>query len=815
MNRLPEGLRILLSAGRAILGETEAGLRNPSWEEASARILIARLSPFQDVDRSTSHLILFAEVRRALPGAYIDFAFFPNRSDRGLLAREEKERNKRFPWFFGAVSGSSPEEFDLILVSNAFGLELVNVAYLFSPPVFPVRASERFRAKRRFPLVILGGSNAGQAGALVGEEGDSLVDGLFFGEGEGAIGPLVGILSEASRPADSRLEAAAARVEGFWPVLHPETKVRRRHLEDSPPPLLEWPLFNGPEAGTARLQISAGCPGLCSFCFEGWDRRPYRERPLADLLQDARALRRCSGASSLEVYSFNFNTHEEVVNLLFELGRIFRRVNFMSQRLDILAETEGLLAAELAADKRSFTLGIEGISRRMRAYYRKGLSEANLDRLLDLLLVPGVRELKLFYILSGRENADDIEEFGDFADRLAAGRAARARGLRILVSAGYLVRLPGTPLQYEALALDEEAFRGIRDSLRSICAEKNLEFRLAAHFDEYCVDQVLALRGPGPLPWLESTPAAKVLYDGSLSRGAWPSLKAFARDRSLLDAAFLGEKDSTWTFPLPFLETSVRDSPVLYEEFTAARREEDRKPCLGGECSGCGACKDREERERLTRHRTQVAGRREIERIAGLQAAKTAFHTLPVLLELPPALAGAAAEASSAWVLRELCRRVPGAEARVFEVEPRLPRPGAEFGLPEGATGKAIFLFKGPRAEAMAACAAAAGMGALPSLPEFRRLRLEMSFSGEEIPRLSFTSWLRERRLPFIEEAGAQGRLLRIPAEAQKRAILFGAELGDTTFVLDLGTKADIALWLARLDPLRAGLPRLRVLDFS
>ena len=70
------GLR--LSATEALLPAVSQDMGNPPWEAAQARILIVRLSPLRDIEGSTSHLVLFSECRRALPQAYIDFAFFPD-----------------------------------------------------------------------------------------------------------------------------------------------------------------------------------------------------------------------------------------------------------------------------------------------------------------------------------------------------------------------------------------------------------------------------------------------------------------------------------------------------------------------------------------------------------------------------------------------------------------------------------------------------------------------------------------------------------------------------------------------------------------
>ncbi|HUX75622.1 MAG TPA: hypothetical protein VMY40_03145, partial [Anaerolineae bacterium] len=62
---------------------------NPDFENASYRVLIVRLSPFRDVDKSIPHLFLFQEVRQALPDAFIDLAFFPTAAQRERFERDD------------------------------------------------------------------------------------------------------------------------------------------------------------------------------------------------------------------------------------------------------------------------------------------------------------------------------------------------------------------------------------------------------------------------------------------------------------------------------------------------------------------------------------------------------------------------------------------------------------------------------------------------------------------------------------------------------------------------------------------------------
>ena len=532
---------------------------NPAWDEAAARILVLRLSPFRDVAGSSSHLLVFAECRRAVPGAFVDFGFFPDARDRSILGA------RKLSYFYGLQSGRSPADFDLVMVSNAFSLELLNLSYLYSGSSLPRRASERAAFEEgRAPIVILGGSNAAAAGALLfpgarsEETSDCLVDGIFFGEGELAIGELASALTLPNASRAERLDSASS-IEGFW-AARSGRAAARKVLLPYPPRLSGYPVLNSEGADTARLQISAGCPGFCSFCLEGWAFRPYREKPVEEIVEAARELKARTGASRLDVYSYNFNAHSGVFGLMLGLSRVFRRVDFMSQRLDILSESPALAGAELAADKRSFTLGIEGISERMRRYYRKGIDASQIDAALDRLALPAARELKLFYIVAGIEDDRDLAEFAEFAARAARRRLRDAPGQRIIVSAGYLARLPFTPLQYAALCLDRDRLESIARRMEGACSASGIEFRLASDFEEYYADQLISLGGSALAPWLERTPEAGFLYDGRLSRGAGASLELYAGGAGLLDEAFLGEKGED-SAPAPRLHRRKRSRP--------------------------------------------------------------------------------------------------------------------------------------------------------------------------------------------------------------------------------------------------------------
>jgi hypothetical protein len=810
-----------LREGRMILPSVERDMANPSWKSATARILIVRLSPWRDVDISTPHLVLFDQIRREMPDAYLDFAFLPTAADRKALSA------RNIAWFFGRASKKPPRNFDVIMVSNAFALELLNLPYLFSTSGMPASAAARAEIDG-LPAIIAGGSNASAMGSLILESPgtrfpaqDGFVDGIFFGEGEGAIGPLARTLSGAGdagesaardKTASARQErlASATSIPGFWPcLLSPGTK---RALSPTRPDTVAKPLvLNGPNASSARLSITAGCPGYCSFCLEGWDRRPYAEAGLDRLLATAREVRRATGAEDLELYSFNFNTHERIFDLIFELNRIFRRVSFMSQRLDILSSTPGLSEVERAGGKSSFTLGIEGISTWMRAFFRKGLTDEAIEACLDKTIAPGVKELKLFFIAAGIETDGDIAEFAALMKRADDLRRSRSPSTRIIASAGYLVRLPFTPLQYAPFGFDRTALDRLGKRLGAACEEAGVEFRLASEPAECFVDQALSLGGDAAYRWLAALPATGLVYDTSLPEASWKSLESALRKEGVLDS--LGEeKSQQWRPPLSFL-AEERDFETLYGHYLAATRGEDRSSCLGGRCSACGVCADADQINSMTGHRIEASEpRRHAARIASLLAAKNAFAPLNATLDIPAELAGADRAYLESWTLRSLSAAVPGAESVAFEARETLFSPGNPFDelfTPgDSRFGLTSIALYGPDASRTAALikrlSSADGslrlaIPPIPMKPIVVDLEIRLRRIGIDAAKRRFGAYAESQGLAFTAKRSGEGWLFDFAEAARNRRAVIDASLKPTEGGLSLCIAAKEK---ARLSPL-------------
>ncbi len=806
---------------------------NPEFRIASYRVLIVRLSPFRDVDRSMPHLFLFHEVRQALPDAFVDMAFFPSASERKLFERES------IPCLAGSQSLRPAKDFDLILISNAYTLELINLPYLLIHSGIPLFSSQR---GPEWPIIILGGSNAMAAQSIIRADGDSLVDAIFFGEGEGLVGELVCLLREAGSetrflgknlvsPKRESLEQATRQMPGLWVAgsLNPVHKAVLYTPEATFLPV-KYPILTSPEAHTASLQINYGCPAFCSFCFEGYDRKPYRELGLSDVLSAARQIKRAQGVEELNLYSFNFNTHRDILPMILELHKLFDRVSFKSQRVDILQHTPGLLEAEVEADKRTFTLGIEGISERLRAWLHKSLPTEDITALLNRIFALKVRRVKLFYVLTGYETGEDVAEFRQFLQWLKeARRRSQNRRARVLFSFGLLIRMPFTPLRHERLFLDEQEWRPLIGRVKSACETNGFEFRLAFDWADYCVSQVLVMGGYWLLEPVVALARKGFCFDTALPAAYWDELREWMEKAGHWNDAFLGEKGPDYFFALEFVESNV-SGEFLYRQYRPPslppERGEDEGYCLGsdgrtGRCLVCGACVDKEQRHAITHHQISQPERgMYVAQLREVMARKRRLQPTYFRLRLEPWLAGVLPEYLNAFVFREIVTRYPELVDNLLSVRESLftLRPNARR-FPS-MSGETVFALKAWDVEVLETRffskrsdknLVSSGFeivgpaeGFTPGV--FTRLHLDVHLPGDLFlePRVRLEEYLRGAYVRYSVRREEARYRFDLPKKALKKKILFGGFFetckgeGGEEFLasLDVGPKFDLMAFL-------------------
>jgi hypothetical protein len=512
-------------------------------------------------------------------------------------------------------------------------------------------------------------------------------------------------------------------------------------------------------------------------------------------LAAADRLKANQGAIALDVYSFNFNTHEQILALMLALNERFERVHVKSQRVDLLAVMPSLLEAEVLADKRSFTLGVEGVSARMRAFLHKSLTDAEIDHVLARLLQEKIREIKLFYILTGHETEGDLAEFHDFVLRLKALRQASNRGLRVIFSFGLLVRMPFTPLRHDRLFLEEEAWREITGAVKSSCETNGFEFRLATPWDEYAVSQVLAMGGTWLHEPLIALAEAGHLYDLNLTPGYWTALRGWMEERGWWRPAFLGEKGPDYPFALDFVGLNVAPD-LFYEQYEQARAGVDPGYCLGevgspagvgepGRCLGCGACTLPEERAAIVEHRMRHPGAGYLKELERTMRTKWRQQPIYARFRLPRLVAGAEPAWINAFLMRTLMRAHPelvdnllSAQESLFTTKDNVAR---YAGL-HGETVVALKVWDPPALGRALASHQDLGHGTLfegflddfePGL--FQRASLHVILPAAHFPDAGrrLRRYLQDQYVPVNLRGMERGYRFDIPAKARKKRVLF------------------------------------------
>ncbi|MFZ2958466.1 MAG: hypothetical protein WA705_16385 [Candidatus Ozemobacteraceae bacterium] len=623
--------RKLMGRGIWLLGGEPGTMPPEVWNTANLRVLIVRLSSYQDTAAGITHSFLY-QLAQSVPGVFVDLAFLPPERDERLM------RTAGIPLLLGATSKHAAQEFDILAISNSVVQELINLPALLEGSGIPLSRAER--GAKGSPFVVLGGSNSYATSVLHGpvgvrEEGDGLVDAVIVGDGEAAFPRFLREFSASKNRNESlqnRITTLRKSVPGFYdPSAYREAYDeaygeggRLKAIEmvaDAPFPVraarargdaFVETFTGGPvayeeqQAGTSHLLISAGCPYFCSFCKESWEQKPYRERDPQTLIASALRLKAAMGLSELNLMTFNANTFSQLGTLLDALEPSFARVSIKSQRFDAIARSPRLLERQLDAGKRTYTCAMEGISERLRIFLQKNLNETTLIAGFKELFTRNIRQMKVFLIVTGREEETDLAEFGAFLSKLKV-LTSNLKGKPILTfSLAGLFRPPHTPLQFEPprrdLVIMERAFKAISET-----AERaGFESRISAGPWDAGLSEMLAW-GDRRLTRIlvESSLAKGFRYRGEVEPQVYRFWREKIRETGLENIFFAENRTDETVFPWDDIDVGI-SKKYLWETFKKLSAGKETISCLAkplgtGVCGACGACIDTAERERVTK----------------------------------------------------------------------------------------------------------------------------------------------------------------------------------------------------------------------
>lgn len=337
---------------------------------------------------------------------------------------------------------------------------------------------------------------------------------------------------------------------------------------------------------------------LTHQCMENWVNKPYTERDMENVIDAAKKARILQGAHEANLYSFNWNHYSKIYDLVAHLMKEMGSVNLISNRLDVQAQDAGLATLTKVAasgSAGSSTLGIEGVSERMRKFLHKSVTEAQIYAGMRYLMEAGMGELKAFMICTGYEKQEDIWEMCALIRRVTQMKKENGYTTNTRVSFMPLFSCAGTPLQFFSCESSLRIAERSLDFVVRACRVSGWGFRTSAKKSEVEIAQLLELadRRIAPLVLKSSIEDGYIFY-GMLPktlRDIWATRMV---EVGLTWEQFFREKHVSEMFPWEHLSFGVAKE-FLWERYEEALTYVDDGYCLGmhnrkGKCGGCKGC---------------------------------------------------------------------------------------------------------------------------------------------------------------------------------------------------------------------------------
>ena len=575
-----EARRPNLSRGGLWLDGREPGRPDPAgFDSARLKILICRLSPYEDVLASITHRILL-QAAQSVPGVYADLAFFPAESDALVMRQDD------VPFWLATGCKRSPADFDVVAISLSVQQEALNLPLALKQSGLQLDFEGR-RTAERHPFLLLGGHGAASVPFLHGDANGpgtgGLVDAVCLGDGitwlreflrnwmharSNGISKRDFLCAQATTmpgtyvPSLYRHEIHAGRLASIAP-LHPQIPLPARFRQDS---MADWLKdydgafipFSGEEL-EETLPLAAGCLYRCRFCQTGWMRKDFSAASRGELLDSARKLKASMVNSDLNLLASDACSLSGLEKIMDDLCPLFRHVSMKSLSVSSLVRHPEYFDLLRKLAKHEFTFGVEGISARLRAYLGKPATSHDLIRIAGSLSHNGLRQLKLFFILTGLEEERDVQEL----ERLIQNIHLKVPACRIIASFMPLFHAPFTPLQFAPIRiLNAETERSLALAVRHAGAE----FRWSAFPDEIALMNRLCRAGRAATPDLVHFSLRKNLrYD----RGLSPTL---IQELASILPGDDEEKKENALFPWSDIQASAT-SKILWKSYQTACQE--------------------------------------------------------------------------------------------------------------------------------------------------------------------------------------------------------------------------------------------------
>jgi radical SAM superfamily enzyme YgiQ (UPF0313 family) len=334
-------------------------------------------------------------------------------------------------------------DFAAIVFSISYELDYFNVVAILKASGLPLYAQERDESQ---PLVIAGGPCIMANPAPL----SPFFDALAIGEAEPLLPEILPVISRGAKR-DEMLKSLASLPGLYVPQYYSGKPVVRQwaqNLDDFP--VASTVLTTDTELGDLYLiEVERGCNWGCRFCLVSQCFAPMRLRSIDSLLiQAAEGLKY---RKRLGLVGPAVSDHPQIEELLFKLRQRGAELSISSLRVSPLSR---IVLRELAkGEARTISLAPETGSQRLRQVIKKSISEDNILESMEKVAEPGIRLLKLYFMIGlPTETDEDIEAIINLILRYKNVLDKQRTGCRIAVTISPFVPKAGTPFQWLPMA---------------------------------------------------------------------------------------------------------------------------------------------------------------------------------------------------------------------------------------------------------------------------------------------------------------------------------------------------------------------------
>ncbi len=465
-----------------------------AFDTASLRVLLCRLSTYADTLHSITHRMLFWAARQ-VPEVYVDLAFLPPFPDLKLL------QTHRVPWWTASGCKESPSSFDIVAISISVQQEAFNLPACLKHSGLLLSFTERMNDARH-PLLVLGGNAAGTTPLIHGpirhDANDSgLVDVVCLGDGLEWFRNLLRMMMESKSAGETKrdlLQRLAQHLPGTYVPGFYCHEYEQDTLEKITPVFPDIPFpathriephdiwTSGYDGGyipfsdqltEETLLLASGCMFRCRFCQPAWQRGTLSPADPDAFVRTAERLKSRLICSDLNLLATDAGSINGIESIAGRLAPIFPKLSLKSLTISNLIRRPALISLIKHHEKHEFSFGLEGISRRLRAFLGKQASQSDLQEIIRELTASGLRQIKLFFIATGLETDSDWEEWEELLGFLK-GIAPQCRWIASFMP---LFHSPFTPMQFAEIQIPGPETEAI---IRKITSRCRVEWRWSA-----------------------------------------------------------------------------------------------------------------------------------------------------------------------------------------------------------------------------------------------------------------------------------------------------------------------------------------------